>query len=436
MDIEVIRDFTDKLQGKIGKGDIVATYSETSPIDFDMDRLKSIEDINRFAVGLRLFRNGRVGNSYVNSLDDMEVLIKNAEASSVLGDIIDIDLPAMGNPPALKLYDSKVPAYPREDGVKLGEEMVSTLKSIDRNSKASVSISNSRSVSILCNTSGFSGFYEETRFGVSAGLLLVEDDGSLLHTGDGDSSYSMSVDIESIYRNIEWRYKNALKKVGVKTGYFPVIFAPEALDLILEPIEIAVNSTSLYRGISVLGDKIGCEIAGKNLTISDDPFYPDGSGSYPYDDEGIIPERMGIIENGIFKNFIYDLTNAKRLGKKSTGHARRGVSSLPSPGFSNLVISGGNAPLADMISSIDYGLIVYDFLGQGMSNVIAGDISVNIELGYLIENGAVKGRVKNGMLTGNVYDMMRNIKEIEDKQHKKGDLIAPHILFDKVSVAG
>jgi PmbA protein len=425
-----------EILGSIDKGDVVASFSESTPIDYDMDQLKSIEDIGRSAIGLRVFKDGRVGNSFINSLSDTAFIKDSALQSASLGDSLDLELPGAALYPDLGMLHPEVMGYTKEEGIKLGNGLVARLKSIDPKAKVNTAVSRSYSKHFLANTSGFSGNYEESHFGVSAGLQLVDDDESLLFVGDSDTSLDLNLDLDCIYKNIEWRYKNALTKTGVKTGYFPVIFTPDALDLLLEPIELAANGKTLYKGISVLGDKLGQKIGSDAFSITDDPHFPGAVGSYPFDDEGIVPSKLPVVENGVFRNFIFDLASAKRLGKKSTGHGSRSVSSLPSPSFSNLIISTGNTTLEEMIASVDYGLIVYEFLGGGMSNVLAGDFSVNIELGYLIEKGKIKGRVKNTMLSGNVYELLQNILSIENKHHKIGSLYAPHMLFDRVSMAG
>jgi PmbA protein len=420
----------------VEKGDAVASYSESTPIDFDMDRLKSVEDISRFAVGLRLFRNGRVGNSYINNVDDRGFLLKSASESARFGDESDIELPGKTDLPAMKLAHDEVNAFTKEEGIKVGEEILRRLKSIDQKAKVSVSVSKNRSTFVLANTSGFSGCCEETQYGVSAGLILVEDGGGLLYVGDGDYSHDLKIDLDAVFNKIEWRYRNAQTKTSVSSGYYPVLFSPEAMRLLLETIELGANGKTLYKGISVLQDKIGQKICDERFSVTDDPLLPGGLESYSFDDEGTVPQRLPVIEKGVFRNFIFDLTNAKRMGKKSTGHASRSVASLPAPSFSNMMIAPGDKTLEEMTASIGTGLIVYEFLGGGMSNMLAGDFSVNIELGYLVENGKVKGRIKDAMLSGNVYDLLNSISMIENKAHKKGGLYCPHILFGKVSVAG
>jgi PmbA protein len=420
----------------IEKGDVVASSAESFSIDFDMDQLKSVEDMDHFAIGMRLFENGKIGNSFVNSLSDGEVLLQKAKESASLGEELDFGLPSPWNFQKMDLFYPQTLAFSKEEGLQMGENLLKELKAIDKQAKINVGISRGRQTHYLANTSGFWGSYDSTYLGISANMILVDEDESILSVGDGDSSHSIDIRVKEMVENIEWRYRNALKKTNISSGYYPVLFAPEALGLLLEPIEIAANAKTLYKGISVLSDKLGKEIADSRFSIVDDPFYEKGMDSYPFDDEGVMPEKKPIIENGVFKNFIFDLAMAKKLNTKSTGHGSRGVSSLPAPQFSNLVLSQGNASLEEMIRSMDYGLLVCEFLGGGMSNVVAGDFSVNIELGYLIEKGRVKGRIKDAMISGNVYDVWKRILLMENKLHKNGSLFAPSILFDKISVAG
>lgn len=436
MDPNILENSVQSIIHAVDKGDVIATVSQSTPVDFDMDHLKSIEDINRFSIGLRLFHEGRIGNSAINSIEDEKVLVANARQSAELGDKLDFELPGPSSYPDLGLYHQEVIDYTKEQAIALGQEMVHCLKSIDDKAKVSVGVSQSTLTHYLANTSGFKGQFSETHFGMSASMNLVDDDGGLLFVGDGDSAFNLSIDQQQVCENIEWRYTHAKNKVSVKSGYFPVLFAPEALGVILEPIEIAANGKTLYKGISVLADKVGQEICDKRFSLTDDALYANGMSSYPFDDEGVVPNRLPIIENGVFQNYIFDLATARRMDRKSTGHGSRGTSSLPAPSFSNLLIAAGESSLKDMIAGMDYGIIVYEFLGGGMSNVLAGDFSVNIELGYLVEKGKVKGRVKDAMLSGNAFEILKKIEGLENKVHKKGGLYAPHILFKQVSIAG
>lgn len=434
MNTEKVNSALKTITEKIEKGDAVASDSYSQAVEFEMDKLKSIDDNSRFAIGLRVFRNGTVGNSYVNSTNEIDILIDKAYQSAELGEKIDFDLPAPQKYPEMNFYHPEVVSFEKEKAVEMGWDVLRRMKKMDDRATVDVGISMGKSRSYFANTSGILETYDETYFSYYVSMLLVEEGGSLLHVGDSDISYDLNVEKERVEKNVEWRYKNALNKASVESGYCPILMAPDSIGLLLSSVKIAANGKSLHKGISVLSDKVDESVAVEGLSIIDNPFYDGAMGSYPFDDEGVVPETMPIIENGVFRNFIYDLATAKRLGTSSTGHGSRGIGSLPSPSFSNLIFSTGEASFDEMISSISYGLYVVDTIGGGMSNVVNGDFSVNVGLGYLIENGKIKGRVKDVMIAGNVFDLFKQIKALENKLHRHGSVFAPHILLESVSV--
>lgn len=435
MDTAIIEDTLKQTIRGVDKGDLVASCSGGWNVEFEFDRLKSVENQKRFSIGLRLFENGRIGNSFINSLEDTDSLIANAKQSVELGDEMDFELPTSAEFPQLKLYYPEVENYKKEKAIEIGKDAVQRLKALDERVQVDTVIGASSYRSYLTNSNGYFHHYDESRLNFSANVVLVEDNGSLLYVGDGDSAYDSELEWERVFSNIEWRFKHALKKASVNSGYMPVILAPEAVSLLLNTIEIAANGRSRFKGLSVLDGKIGEQIADSKMSIHDDPFYPRGLGSYPFDDEGIVPKPIPIIEEGRFANFIYDLETAKRMNTESTGHASRSTGSLPKPSYSNLIFSRGDATREQLIRDTDYGLLVFEALGGGMSNVIAGDFSVNVELGYLIEGGEVKGRVKDVMLAGNVFDLLKDIRAMGKDLRRMGDTFVPDILLNKVSVS-
>ena len=109
--------------------------------------------------------------------------------------------------------------------------------------------------------------------------------------------------------------------------------------------------------------------------------------------------------------------------------AIEGFSSQPSPGNSNITVEPGTMSFEAMIKDIRYGLLVDQVLGGGQSNVLAGEFSVNIDLGYLIENGEIVGRVKDCMFAGNAFEVFNNIVAIGDKAEWHGSIKVPPFLL-------
>ncbi len=90
----------------------------------------------------------------------------------------------------------------------------------------------------------------------------------------------------------------------------------------------------------------------------------------------------------------------------------------------------------DMIKDMKSGILVDQVLGGGQSNVLAGEFSVNIDLGYFVENGEIVGRVKDCMVAGNVFDAFNNIIALGDKADWHGSLKVPPFYFRSINVAG
>jgi len=73
-------------------------------------------------------------------------------------------------------------------------------------------------------------------------------------------------------------------------------------------------------------------------------------------------------------------------------------------------------------------------MGFGQSNIMQGDFSVNVSLGYRIEKGEVVGRVKNVMLAGNSYEALKEIQLSSEAEWVGGSTCAPAILVPAMSV--
>lgn len=100
----------------------------------------------------------------------------------------------------------------------------------------------------------------------------------------------------------------------------------------------------------------------------------------------------------------------------------------------NMIISPGARSLNQIIKDINYGLLVDQTMG-GLATNISGDISVNVDIGFLIEKGEITGRVKDTMITGNIYSALNNVLELSNtlKQHWS-NIYNPDILIEGLTI--
>ena len=111
---------------------------------------------------------------------------------------------------------------------------------------------------------------------------------------------------------------------GVKTGTYNVIFAAKQVRSLLGTFAGIFSGKNALLGLSLLAGKEGQSVASPMLTVVDDPFYAENTMQMPFDAEGVATKEKNLIENGVLKTLLYDLTYAKKAGKEPTGNAARG----------------------------------------------------------------------------------------------------------------
>jgi PmbA protein len=222
-----------------------------------------------------------------------------------------------------------------------------------------------------------------------------------------------------------------------ETGKMPVIFTETVIHALLSRLFAAASPENLYNKVSPLCGRIGEQIVSDKLSIWQDPFDMEILSACAFDSEGTLTKKYAYIENGVFKAFPTDLNYAQKLSVEPTGNGFRGsFEGLPMARPFSYSITPGKLSLKEMIASIDKGIIAQSLMGAHSGNILNGDYSVGVSTGFYVENGVIKGRVKDCMLSGNAYDTLKHVSEIENKLHNMGSYKLPAILLDKVSVAG
>ena len=133
---------------------------------------------------------------------------------------------------------------------------------------------------------------------------------------------------------------------------------------------------------------------------------------------------MTIINEGRLEAFLYDLDSAGLAGAEPTGH--NGCHPY------NMEVSPGTEPHEQLLAGIGDGLPVKYVIGFGQGNLMNGDFSCNVGLGFRIEGGRITGRVKDTMIAGNLYELLSRVTFSSDRDPL---LNMPYAVFDGVSVS-
>lgn len=198
--------------------------------------------------------------------------------------------------------------------------------------------------------------------------------------------------------------------------------------------DTVLSGQAVVQKASPLADKVGETLFDQRLTLFEDPTI--GPSACTVDDEGTPTSRKVLIDRGTVMGFYWDRRWAARTGGESTGNGFRGGLSRPGPDLVNLCIAPGSTPVNQLIAGMEEGLIVEQVLGAGQSNQLAGEFSVNLDLGYKVEKGEIVGRVKNTMVAGSIFEAFQNLVDLADQpEWVGGGAYLPSMLFEKLGVA-
>jgi PmbA protein len=230
-------------------------------------------------------------------------------------------------------------------------------------------------------------------------------------------------------RLLSLKNKRAFK--GVQS--IPVVLHREALAQIFGAVlEPSIDAERVIDKKSRLG--INDEIFDKKITIFDDATMDMGLGSYSFDCEGTPAKRTEVISKGILKSYLHNNYSSGFLDNENTGNAWRSVSTKPYIETSNFIMQAGNH---NVLETQDC-LFVREIMGAHTIDQTSGNFSLGTVESFIVKNSE-RTAVKDTMIAGNFYKMIKNITEVgkDQKQcYSSNGYYLPSILVDGINVIG
>lgn len=193
-------------------------------------------------------------------------------------------------------------------------------------------------------------------------------------------------------------------------GEMDVVLAPGDSGILLhEAVGHGLEADFNRKGTSNYTDQIGERVASELCTVVDDATIANSRGSINIDDEGLLPDRAVLIENGILRGYMQDRQSSEHFGSPATGNGRReSFKSHPMPRMTNTLLLSGPHDPAEIVESVERGVYAKKF-GGGQVDIANGDFVFSLTEGYLIENGKITVPLKGVNLIGNGPDIMRKV---------------------------
>jgi TldD protein len=204
-----------------------------------------------------------------------------------------------------------------------------------------------------------------------------------------------------------------LGAVEAPAGSMPVVLAPGWPGILLhEAVGHGLEGDFNRKGTSAFSGRIGQRVAAEGVTVVDDGSIPNRRGSLNVDDEGNVPGRTVLIEDGVLRGYLQDRLNSELMKMPTTGNGRRqGYGSIPMPRMTNTFMLAGQDDPDEIIRSVPRGLYAKHF-GGGQVDITSGKFVFSASEAYLIEGGKIGPAVNGATLIGNGPDILTKVTRI------------------------
>ncbi len=255
------------------------------------------------------------------------------------------------------------------------------------------------------NSHGLFATYGETHSQFS--ITMQEDPAA--SWAKADSADVRAIDPQKLAERAGEKARLAVHTKELAPGRYTVILEPAAVLDLVGFLFYDFAATAVEDKRSCLNERMGKQLFGQNISITDDVFHPLQQGA-PFDGEGIPREKVLLVDRGVPKNLVYSRASAKAAGKKSTGHGF----ALPNEygeAPMNLVFSGGDSSLEKMVATTERGLLVtrlwYIREVDPYEKVMTGMTRDGL---FFVENRRVAGAVRNFRFNQSLIEMLKNVE--------------------------
>jgi PmbA protein len=213
------------------------------------------------------------------------------------------------------------------------------------------------------------------------------------------------------------------------TGTYNGCLTPGASSDLFSLLSLSFLGENLDKDKTRLKGKEGSKLFSELVTIIDSGVI--GMGSFPFDGEGIPSKENCLVQEGVLQGFLFDGYYGGKFGRSSTGNSvRTGIKEPPKNGARGFYIEAGKTDLG----GVEEGIVIEELMGTHTANPVTGDFSLGA-LGYIYKDGA-KRPFKGVMFSGNVFDLLNNVKVVGKDLTFYGTFGSPTLFIEGLKISG
>ncbi|MDW7731686.1 MAG: TldD/PmbA family protein [Methanolobus sp.] len=418
------------------EAEIFIMEDHKTSVDIRKGEIEGAKENISQGLGIRAIVNGAVGFASTNIISRIDDAARSAVSSARVRDS-DPDwksLPSDGEYPQVSgTRDPELEQMELDECISYTVQMIEGARSVKGIVVTSGSFGRSFGKRLIMNTNDVE--IEESATGISGFTDVITAGDSISTAYDFAVSRKNDIDFLSIGKNAAELADQSRNGISIEPKRTNVILHPFAFsDLLGNAFMPSIDADNVQKGRSNLIGRIGERIATEKLSIIDDGLLEGGIETGQSDDEGVPSQRTTVIENGVFRSYLYDSYTAGKDNVKSTGNASRGsYFSTPSVGPRNFIV---DYPGTDIIEDTDEGVMVHTVIGAHTANSISGDFSVEARNAFTIKDGKIDKPIKSLMISGNIFDMLKKMNGAGTDIRKVGGSVTPSVRIEGMSVVG
>lgn len=391
--------------------------------------------------------NGKMGYAYTEILDEAAVnfVVNSAKENALVIENEDKEIIYAGDDKYNEFdgFEEKLSKTAVSEKIKLAFDLEVEAKNQNRSViRAESQIEDGENITQIINSKGLNLSFKSNA--IFAVVEPVVKDGERMNS---DYAFKAAKSLEEI--DAKELAKEAVDKClaykgakTVKSGKYRIALKNGTAATLLQTFSGVFSADNAQKGMSLLKDKLGETIGSKAVTIMDDPLLKEGLNSRPFDAEGVAAYTKEVLKEGELKTLLHNLKTATKEGLKSTGNASKATYSSPvEVAPSNFYFKPGNKNYDEILKTLGNGLLITELQGlHSGANPVSGDFSLAAK-GLLIKDGIVERPVEQITVSGNFYELLKNIEELGSDikfgfPSGRGYFGSPTLIVKELSIAG
>lgn len=367
------------------KYDIFTDTEESLSVEVIGGVVNSSRNKNVTKKGIRLFEGNKIyTTSFVGDISDAD-LIKKAQSTKTVGIPYEYSLNEYKSISMVDTESIKAPLSSINDAIEV------TMSQLQKYTNQFVFNGKFNRVIKTITVKNDSGALMEKKYANNEWYYLFKKTGSPnLMDGYLEGS-GRTLDINDVMeKNIPYleAYTNEIK---FQNGRYPILFING--HQLVSKLSESLMADKYCEGSALYSGQLNKQLFSKDFSLYDINYFPDKGIFNKFDAEGTIRNitKLPLIENGVMKNIIADLRNAKKYGVEATGNGNRLFDSAVFLGFNSLTMGAGKRTTKEILKSLDNCVVV--FMGDGGDFTDKGEFSTPLQLSYLVQKGEIAGRL-------------------------------------------